>query len=103
MALWNGGKALESLISGTRYVAAPSLKKLKLTIAFTAVVFTLLQISPTFVRFYLGFLGDLNIFPWMKSFRYTPDLSDLITLPTLFVTYFYGRHRINRFPLEVSS
>ena len=54
MALWNGGKALESLISN-KHIAAPSLKKLKLTIAFTALVFTLLQISPTFVQFYLGF------------------------------------------------
>ncbi len=101
MALLNTGKALEALISGSKRIAEPSLQKLKRTIAFTALVFILLQISPTFVRYYLGVLGDMNVFPWMKSFRYTPDLTDLLTLPTLIFTYFYGRRRIKRFPLKV--
>ena len=47
--------------------------------------------------------GGECVFAWMKSFRYTADLTDLLTLPTLIVTYLYGQHRIKRFPLETSA
>ena len=103
MALLNGAKALIALIGGMKCVAAPTTRTLGVTIAFTALVFTLLQISPAFVDFYLEFLMEVNVFAWMKSFRYTADLTDLLTLPTLIVTYLYGQHRIKRFPLETSA
>ena len=102
MALLNGAKALIALIGGMKCVAVPTTRTLGVTIAFTALVFTLLQISPAFVNFYLEFLMEVNVFSWMKSFRYTPDLTDLFTLPTLIVTYLYGQHRIKRFALETS-
>ena len=99
-ALINGARAALSFITASPCRAELTPRQLTLTVGFTALVFTLLQISPDFVAFYLQFLEATNLFPWFESFRYTPDLTDLATLPTLLVTYWYGCHRTHTFPLE---